>query len=756
MPLYCHFKPLFKSLSLLFIILLSACNSVNKSSGESLRLIPMPNSVTTRSGSLDVSKGFRLVVEELPSDMAFRLTDWLNGNPLVISDEGQPLRLHLSNEGNHIDNGSNESYTLTVNRKGVDISSPSEVGLFYALQSLLQLSRSGDRIPCVEINDQPRFAYRGLHIDVSRHFFSIDFLKKQIDAMAHYKLNMFHWHLTDAAGWRLQVDRYPELTGTAAWRPQASWKEWWASDRAYVTEGTPGAYGGYYTKEEVAELIRYAAERHVTIIPEIEMPGHSEEVLAVYPNLSCSGKPYTAGEFCIGNEETFEFLENVLDEVIELFPSKYIHVGGDEASKEHWKRCPKCQARIKGEGLKDEAGLQSYLIRRIEQYLYSKGRELIGWDEILEGGLDNSAVVMAWRGEGIGIEAARQGYRVIMTPGEYAYFDKYQGMPDKQPEAIGGFLPIEMVYSYNPVPDSFSPEEAARVWGVQANLWAEYIETEAHMEYMIWPRLLAMAEVAWTAPERKSWENFRQRVNREIPILQERGYNPYTLSEEPFISLSRDTVNSATAVTFTTERYPVEIRYTTDGSEPGMGSELYTAPIRVTDSTVVSARLFQADKPLGDVVSQRVDYHRAIGKEVLYNTPFSRYYPAGGAEALVDGLPGGQAHGDGRWQGFLVPELDVVVDMGKAVDISKLQVRFLHNANAWIWLPKTVTFSLSEDNEAYRSLVTLTHEVEEDGSGTLFQTFGWSGEAMGRFIRVQAPAIRERDAWLFMDEIVVW
>ena len=363
---------------------------------------------------------------------------------------------------------------------------------------------------------------------------------------------------------------------------------------------------------------------------------------------------------------------------------------------------------------------------------------------------------MAWRGEEMGVSAAQKGHKVIMTPGEYAYFDSYQGIPDKQPEAIGGFLPIEKAYSYNPVPDSLSSKESARIWGVQANLWAEYIASEEHMEYMIWPRLLAMAEVAWTEPEQKSWKHFKRRVNREIPVLQSKGFHPYTLSKEPFLTLSQDTVNFATVVTLSAERYPVEIRYTTDGSKPDLNAPVYDSPILVTDSAVVSAQLFQDGSPLGEVVKRRIDYHKAIGKKVHYNSPFSRYYPAGGEQALVDGLPGGQSHGDGFWQGFLVPKLDVVVDMGEVVDLTSLQVQFLQNGNAWIWFPKEVTFSFSEDNEAYHTLITQENIIDEEASGTLFQTFEWKGSAHGRYIRVQAPTNGNQGGWLFIDEVVVW
>lgn len=733
------------------VLLLIAFSCQQKSATEPLNLIPRPNSLQLRSGFADVSSGFKLLTDNLPQDAAQRFSDYLAAASLTTNGSGMPLKLKLTDE-----NPDSEAYALSVRKNGVEISAHSEAGLFYGIQTLIQLTENGTQIPFLEIEDSPRFAYRGLHIDVSRHFFSLDFLKKQIDMMAHYKLNRFHWHLTDGPGWRLEIKKYPELTNIAAWRTHARWKDWWDSGRKYVSEGTPDAYGGYYTQEEARELVRYAAERHITVIPEIEMPGHSEEVLAVYPRLACTGKPYTSSEFCIGNDETFEFLENVLAEVIEIFPSEYIHVGGDEAEKRHWQQCPKCQARIKNEGLKNEAELQSYLIRRIEKFLHSNGRKLVGWDEILEGGLDKSAVVMAWRGEKIGIEAAQDGHKVIMTPGEFMYFDSYQGTPGTQPEAIGGFLPLEKVYSYNPVPDTISTQDAARVWGVQANLWAEYISTEKHLEYMMYPRVLALAEVAWTQPENKSWNGFKPRANRAIPVLQSKGYNVYTLGKEPFVVLKNDSANRATAVELSSELYPVEIRYTTDGTSPDSASALYREPLLVTDSALLKAQLFRNGTAVGEIVARRIDYHHAIGKTVIYNTPFSRYYPAGGNTALIDGLPGGLAHGDGFWQGFLVPELDVVIDMHEITDIRSIRTQFLQNANAWIWFPANVTLSVSDDNESYTPLITQSNATAKDQSGTLFQSFGWNGHASGRYVRLQAPSNGTRGGWLFVDEIVVW
>lgn len=741
------------------IALFISCREKKTLSSElenvSLNLIPKPDSITIRSGFVDISNGFYLNFNKVPDDARTRLTEYLEKSSIHLDKKGKKLSLKLTVKTDST--VSDESYVLKINRKGVSISAPTDAGLFYGIQTLLQLIEKNNeyssKLPFLEITDSPYLAYRGLHIDVSRHFFSLDFIKKQIDLMAYYKLNYFHWHLTDGPGWRLEIKKYPELTRIAAWRTHALWKDWWASGRKYVKEGTPGAYGGYYTQDEARELVRYAAERHITVIPEIEMPGHSEEVLAVYPQLACTEKPYTSSEFCIGNDETFEFLENVLSEVIEIFPSQYIHIGGDEASKEHWEKCPKCQARIKKEGLKNEAELQSYLIRRVEKFLHSKGRKLIGWDEILEGGLDKSAVVMAWRGEDIGIEAARDGHKVIMTPGAYCYFDSYQGTPDTQPEAIGGFLPVEKVYAYNPVPDSLSRNDAKRVWGVQANLWTEYISTPQHAEYMLYPRLLALAEVAWTKPAKRTWSDFKHRLNNALPVLQKKGYQPYTLSKEPFVELSNDTVNHAIHVKLSSELFPVDIRYTTDGTMPNAQSALYDSVIQVKDSALLMAQLFNKNEPLGRVIERRIDHHKAIGKKVNYITPFSPYYPASGKNALIDGLPGGLSHGDGYWQGFNVSELDVVIDLEKNETIKFIRTNFLQNGNAWIWFPKEVIISVSNGEESYREIAKLSNKIPRNQEGTLFQTFEWKGEAQARYIRIKAPS---NGGWLFMDEVVVW
>ena len=485
-----------------------------------------------------------------------------------------------------------EAYRLSIHRrKGVSISFSDAAGRDYALRTLNQISADGTirELQCCDIYDYPRFPYRGLHVDVSRHFRSVDFLKKQIDAMAMFKMNRMHIHLTDAAGWRMQIDAYPRLTQFAAWRPQHTWKEWWAGDRHYAEEGDPEAYGGYYTKDEMRDLVSYARARHIEIIPEIEMPSHSEEVLAAYPELGCSGEAYKDSDFCVGNEEVFAFLETVLDEVMEVFPSEYIHIGGDEAGKQHWKTCPKCQKRMQEEGLKDVDELQSYMIKRIARYVESRGRKVIGWDEILDGGLAEGAAVMSWRGTEGGVAAMEMGHDVVMSPGRYCYLDHAQDAPFKEPESIGGYLPLDSVYVYEPVEPSIPADKLHHLKGVQANLWSEYIVTDAHAEYMYWPRAIAIAETAWSLPENKNLKEFRQRTLRVLERLRADGYSTFDLQNE------------------------------------------------------------YGERREALVVAE----HLAKDCKVIYDKPVQQWYPASGETTFTDGIMGGWTYSDGKWQGFL-------------------------------------------------------------------------------------------------------
>ena len=584
-----------------------------------------------------------------------------------------------------------EDYSLEVNARGVVIRAGGEAGLFYARQTLAQMTSDGavTEIRCCRIEDSPRYAYRGLHVDVSRHFRSVDFLKKQMDAMAFFKMNRMHLHLTDAAGWRLEIEAYPRLTRFAAWRPEALWKSWWNGGRQYADEGTEGVYGGYYTKEDIAELVSYAAERHIELIPEIEMPSHSEEVLAAYPELGCTGEAYKDSDFCVGNEDVFTFLETVLTEVMEMFPSEYIHIGGDEAGKEHWKTCPKCLRRMQDEDIADVDGLQSYMIRRIGNFIASKGRKMIGWDEILQGGLAPGAVVMSWRGTEGGIEAMKQGHDVIMTPGRYCYLDHAQDAPFREPESIGGYLPLDSVYVYEPVEARMPQDRIQHILGLQANLWSEYIPDDAHAEYMYWPRAFAIAETAWSTPERKNLQDFRRRALNMLELMKRRGYNVFDLSNE------------------------------------------------------------YGERKLAQTGLE----HKAKGKPVKYLKPVQQWYPAAGETTFTDGVIGGWTYSDKRWQGFL-SEIDVIIDLETVQDIHYIGGTFMQLKGPGVFMPEKVEIQVSSDGENFIQVAEVWNDVSVNLEELLFKSFDTICNVQARYIRYRAARSTMR-GFLFLDEIIV-
>lgn len=671
---------------------------------------------------------------------------------LVFGNEQSGMIRYVVDES--FGNGNPEGYELNVTDKGIELRAASETGLFYGEQTLHQLY-TPKGIPCVSIQDNPRFPYRGLHLDVSRHFFPKEEVMKLLNVMSYYKLNTLHMHLTDAGGWRIQMDKYPKLTTDVAFRTESDWQKWWdGKDRKYLPEGTPGAYGGYFTKEDIREIVEYATARHINIIPEIEFPGHSDEVFVAYPELGCTGKPYTTGDFCIGNEKSFTFMEDVLSEVIELFPSEYIHIGGDEAGKGAWKTCPKCQALMRRNGMKDVDELQSYMIHRAEEFLISKGRKLIGWDEILEGGLAPEATVMSWRGEEGGIKSARMGHDVIMTPGGYMYFDFYQADPKTQPYAIGGYTPIKRAYSYNPVPvDSLTAEESKHILGVQANTWTEYIKDEKHLEYMMFPRALAVAEIGWTPQEDRSWEDFKPRMNANIPVLQRMGINTFTLSDEIETTMEVDTLRKEIKVMLDAEKYPAEIRYTTDGSIPTASSPVYNSPIVVKDSADIKAAIFRDGQLQGTPTEKKVDYHRGINKPIHYNSKLYSGYMAGGMNALLDGYRGGLTYLDGRWQGYL-NDLDCVVDMGEVTDIHKVSSRFMQLIGPGVFQPGEVELLTSEDGENYTSQGVIPTTVSNTDKDLSFQEYTFNGDWKARYVRIKAKEVNK--GFIFTDEIVIW
>lgn len=663
-------------------------------------LIPNPSSLTVKEGAFTLDTKTRIYTNLKGSDLKFvksylGQTLSLNDFSAKAGDTRGVLRLVCTGTADEaakaIDDASLQGYTLDVTPQGVTIEAVTPMGLFYGIQSVRQLLSDGRQIQCTHVTDQPRFTYRGMMLDCSRHFWPLDYLKRQVDALAYFKMDRLHLHLTDGGGWRLEIKKYPRLISEVAYRSCSSWKDWWdnASNRKYCHKDDEGAYGGYYTQKEMRELVQYAAQRHITIIPEIEMPGHSDEVTAAYPELSCSGQPYKEGDFCVGNEKTFTFLENVLREVMSIFPSEYIHIGGDEATRTGWEKCPKCQKRMQDEHLTTTAELQSYLTARIERFLNANGRKLMGWDEILEGQLAPNATVMSWRGEEGGITAANMGHPVVMTPGAYCYLDQYQDSPLYSPKAMGTYRPLKQAYSYEPLSEkTVSSALADHLLGVQGNLWTEYIETTQHADYMLYPRLMALAEVGWSH-NKTSFDAFRKRVVTATRRMQAAGYTPFDVTKE-------------------------------------VGS-------RTESRTLID--------------------HEGRGKHVIYRAPYSPSYTATGDSALTDGCRGDWGYGDGVWQGFIGKGLDVVVDMGAATDIHDVSATFMQAASAWVYFPEEVTISVSDDGEHFDIINRQVFKTDTDKE-YFINDCGWNGRAHGRYVRYTATTSKD-GGWVFTDEIVV-
>ncbi len=524
-------KALYLILGIVFIT--AGCKSGNQpASDRNLAVIPAPVSITELKGDFIFTGKTRIILSVIDDETKLA-ADFLAG--LVRNPTGIDLQVI---EGKKASKNSifmvldtavshEEGYLLTVTPKNIIVRAKTASGLFYGVQTLRQLMPAEVEspaqveglvisVPACIIEDEPRFGYRGMHLDVGRHMFPIGYIKRYIDMIALHKMNKFHWHLTEDQGWRIEIKKYPGLTEAGAFRKETLIGH--GGQRPFTFDGKQ--YGGFYTQDEVKEIVAYAASKFITVIPEIEMPGHALAALASYPELGCTGGPYEVQTrwgvfddvFCAGKEGTFKFLEDVLSEVIELFPSEYVHIGGDECPKTKWEKCPLCQKRMKDEGLSDEHELQSYFIQRIEKYLLSKGRKIIGWDEILEGGLAPEATVMSWRGTTGGIAAAKQKHDVIMTPYTYVYLDYYQSEPEGEPLAIGGYLPLEKVYSFNPMPEELTQEEQKYILGVQGNLWSEYLSTPGQMEYMVYPRMFAIAETGWTPERLKDFDDLLARL----------------------------------------------------------------------------------------------------------------------------------------------------------------------------------------------------------------------------------------------------
>jgi hexosaminidase len=761
----------------LWLVLLPACLSAQ------IQVIPQPVSVKAQTGHFTLKADTRVFFQKNNPDweMAARyllgVVQPATGFALIAQPLSNPLTTQpRPNSIFLIEDASiksAEGYTLTVEPTAVVIRAASATGAFYGVQTLRQLfpaalysgkkaAKTEWKAPCCVIEDAPRFAYRGLHLDVGRHFFPVDFIKRYIDLLAAHKLNRFHWHLTEDQGWRIEIKKYPKLQTVAACRKETLIGHY--NDQPWKFDGKE--YCGFYTQEEVKEVVEYARQRFVTIVPEIEMPGHALAALAAYPELGCTGGPYATAPrwsvfedvFCAGNDKVFEFLDNVLGEVSSLFPGTYIHIGGDECPKNRWKACTKCQRRIKAEKLKDEHELQSYFIKRIEKILTKYDKKLIGWDEILEGGLAPSATVMSWRGTDGGIAAAKAGHDAIMTPGSHLYFDHYQADPANEPLAIGGFTTIERTYSYEPVPDVLDETAAKHILGAQGNVWTEYMADPAYVEYMAYPRACALAEVVWTPKAGKNWPDFAERLKAHFKRLDALDVH-YAKS---YFNIK--SVYKAGKVGLIANDSDLDIRYTMDGKTiPTTASMLYSAPFALTKTTTIKAAAFRAGQRVGQPLTVTYLVHKASDKPYTMSKNPDKY--SGGAQyALTNGMTGSAKNWNEHWVGIVNQDLDPVIDLGASTTFSKVSANFLSSRNGYIYPPTHVEVFVSTDGKNFRSLARQNINIEAIGNNEVIKIALDTPEAKGRYVKLMAKSMGTipagqpgagRGTWLFLDEIII-
>ncbi|RXJ50741.1 glycoside hydrolase family 20 protein [Gelidibacter gilvus] len=744
---------------IVFITFLYNCDSP-KTEHPKPQILPMPAHLESTKGEFILDNSVGMSYDDTFKVSATFLKEFV--------ENGSSIQLQQNNSISFIQDDTilnDEGYQLTISPKQIEIRAKTDHGAFYAVQSLRQLLPTDFEngtfyqekisIPCVTIKDSPQFKHRGMHLDVGRHFFSVDFIKKYIDALAMLKMNTFHWHLTEDQGWRIEIKKYPKLQEIAAFRDQTLIGSYNADPQQFDGK----RYGGFYTQEEIKDVVAYAQNRHVTIIPEIEMPGHAQAAISAYPELGCTGEQIKVAEtwgvfdhiFC-SKDETFEFLENVLDEVLELFPSKYFHIGGDEAPKTHWEKCPNCQQRIKEEGLKDEHELQNYFITRIEKYLNSKGRQIIGWDEILEGGLAPNATVMSWRGTQGAIEAAKQHHNVIMTPTSHCYFDYKQSDNEDEPLAnSGGFLPLEKVYSFNPIPEELTEEESKYVLGGQGNIWTEYIPNEKQLEYMAFPRILAMSEVLWSPTDKKNYPDFVARVDNFHQRLDALDINYANHLYEVDGGAATDGYELKSILKNKT------IRYTTDGTKPSGTSEVYSGVIPINKDLVIKAAIFNADKKQGATFTQPITYHKALGKTISVNVQPSKTYSGSGIEGLINGISGSDTRvNDKEWLGFDGEDLEITIDLGEEMEISSIETRFYEAPWMWIYAPKMIAYGIKQNS--------LDSEAEIPESSDTHAIVKINLNETTRYIYLRIPNSglipkgkqgAGNKPWTFIDEIII-
>lgn len=692
--------------------------------------------------------------------------------PTTLAAQRQCIRLVINP---HLKGGA-EAYHIRVNSDIILLEGGSAAGLFYAIQTLRKALPQGVSreviIPASEVSDYPRFAWRGAHLDVARHFIPADSVKRYIDLLALHGMNRFHWHLSDDQGWRIEIRKYPLLTKVGSRRAQTV-----IGNNSGRYDGTP--YGGYYTRKEIKDVIQYAADRHITIVPEIDLPGHMQAALAAYPELGCTGGPYKVWEMwgvseevlCAGNPKTYDFIDAVLDEIVSLFPSDYIHIGGDECPKVRWKACPKCQAFITAQGLQAKEGhtaeerLQSYVIRHAVDHLKSLGREAIGWDEILEGGLAPGVAVMSWRGVQGGREAAKLGHKVVMTPCEYLYFDYRQSEnPDDYREGAAGYLPLERVYGYEPMPDGLTPEQQSCIMGVQANCWTEYIHTFRKVEFMVLPRMAALSELQWCLPEQRRYADFLTRLPRMIDFYRRHDYRYCKAVYDVRLSLRPDTVRHAVEATLSTFD-DAAVHYTLDGSKVTDSSPVYTAPLWLDTALTLRAAAYRGREATPEVVTT-LHFNKATARPIRLMQPPHRNYTFGGATTLTDGLMARSTNfHTGEWIGFCGHDLEAVIDLGRPTAVSRVGLHTCVEKGSWVFDARALVVSGSTDGTTYAELGSETYPAmtAQDPNRIYSHSLTFTPTTV-RYLKVLVRSEHDIPAWhpgkgypgfLFVDEIVV-
>jgi hexosaminidase len=664
--------------------------------------------------------------------------------------------------------GKEGSYILNITPKEIIIKASTNQGLFYGVQTLKQLLSPQTKIKkpvlqCAVITDSPQFKWRGMMLDVSRHFFPKDSIKKIIDVLAMHKMNKFHWHMVDGIGWRIEIEKYPELTNRGAWRKVKKGKKPWEDFESTHRNSNEEVYGGYYTQDEIREIVAYAAQKYIDVIPEIEMPGHSTAALQCFPELLCQDGNDT-GVYCAGNDKSFEFLQNIISEVTQLFPYKYIHIGGDEVGKGNWSSCSLCQQRMKVEGLQDVNELQSYFVKRMETFINSKSRKLIGWDEILEGGIPARAAVMSWRGMQGGIEASNAGHDVVMSPGSPCYFDHNQGKSEYEPPSWGGYNSLLKVYDFDPVPTEIMPDKVKHILGGQANLWTEQITTMAHAEYMMLPRLCALSEVLWTEKSQKNKKRFIQKIDTHFDRLSEMNYNYAFSSLSPNYRTEYNNNTKSFFLSLSNELGIHEIRYTLDGSTPSMHSALHETSIQYNTPIELHAQCFRYGIAVGHPLEKQFSTQFTAKCSVDYKFPYNESYSGGGDRALFDNKFAIARGDDTHWQGIKQQNFNITIDLGDTTQLSYIGLNFFQHISATsVMLPTLVVIKVSEGGENYHEVHRESIETIEDRDPiirlveTIFdaQSVGWIKiEATNRGTLPEWH-IRKGDAWLFVDEISI-